>query len=231
MFYVEYCARSCLQNNIKHLLRAADLECWYLSLYAGPPNVLPPLTFLSPGSLGAALAPQPMPNFGCYTLVGFDMESIMATDMKSFQFALPMPADSMPSSYPQYVQLAFPDGMTFSFETFTATPEDWTVLFFLVDRDHTIIISFDGANNWVGKYALLGTQFQTDRQKKNKDPVVKAIHFDAYHVIGNINISLPLYELAPQIGFMTKNSTLKATLSAMWAFNVSKLKLKFPAAF
>uniref|UniRef100_A0A915J399 Uncharacterized protein n=1 Tax=Romanomermis culicivorax TaxID=13658 RepID=A0A915J399_ROMCU len=26
------------------------------------------------------------------------------------------------------------------------------------------------------------TQFGTDRQKKNKDPVVKAIHFDVYRV-------------------------------------------------
>uniref|UniRef100_A0A915J0N3 Uncharacterized protein n=1 Tax=Romanomermis culicivorax TaxID=13658 RepID=A0A915J0N3_ROMCU len=48
----------------------------------------------------------------------------MAADMKNFQFTVPMPADSTASSYPRYVQLAFPNGMMFVFETFTATPED-----------------------------------------------------------------------------------------------------------
>uniref|UniRef100_A0A915JYJ4 Uncharacterized protein n=1 Tax=Romanomermis culicivorax TaxID=13658 RepID=A0A915JYJ4_ROMCU len=132
-------------------------------------------------------------------LVGFDPESIMAADMNNFQLAMPMIADSTASSYPPYVQLAFPNGMMYVFETFTATPEDWTALFSLVNGDHTIVISFDRADDWAGIYALLGTQFRTDRQKKNKDPVVKVIHLDAYCIIRNINISPPLYELARQI--------------------------------
>uniref|UniRef100_A0A915IB13 Uncharacterized protein n=1 Tax=Romanomermis culicivorax TaxID=13658 RepID=A0A915IB13_ROMCU len=69
-----------------------------------------------------------------------------------------------------------------------------------------------------------------DRQKKNKDPVVKAIHFEAYRVIRNINISPPLYELTQRIGFFPEKRTLKATVSAMWALDVSKLMLGFPAA-
>uniref|UniRef100_A0A915KYJ6 Uncharacterized protein n=1 Tax=Romanomermis culicivorax TaxID=13658 RepID=A0A915KYJ6_ROMCU len=69
-----------------------------------------------------------------------------------------------------------------------------------------------------------------DRQKKNKDPVVKAIHFDAYPVIGNIDISPPLYELAERIGFFPEKRTLKAIISTMWALDVSKLTLRFPAA-
>uniref|UniRef100_A0A915HHD3 Uncharacterized protein n=1 Tax=Romanomermis culicivorax TaxID=13658 RepID=A0A915HHD3_ROMCU len=76
------------------------------------------------GKFGAALAAQTMPNFRGYTLVGFNTESIMAADMKNFQFVMPMPADSMASSYVRYVQLAFPNGMMFLFKTFTATPED-----------------------------------------------------------------------------------------------------------
>uniref|UniRef100_A0A915L0F1 Uncharacterized protein n=1 Tax=Romanomermis culicivorax TaxID=13658 RepID=A0A915L0F1_ROMCU len=40
-----------------------------------------------------------------------------------------------------------------------------------LDGKHTIVVSFDGADDWAGIYALLDTQFQTDRQKKNKDPV------------------------------------------------------------
>uniref|UniRef100_A0A915ISP9 Transposase n=1 Tax=Romanomermis culicivorax TaxID=13658 RepID=A0A915ISP9_ROMCU len=68
----------------------------------------------------------------------------------------------------------------FVFETFTATPEDWTALFSLVDREHTIVISFDGAEDWAGIYALLGTQFPTYHQKKNRDPVLKATLLDAY---------------------------------------------------
>uniref|UniRef100_A0A915JJU3 Uncharacterized protein n=1 Tax=Romanomermis culicivorax TaxID=13658 RepID=A0A915JJU3_ROMCU len=118
----------------------------------------------------------------------------------------------------------------FVFETFTATLEDWTALFSLVDGEHTIFLFFDGAHNWAGIYALLGTQFRTNPQKKNKDPVIKAIHFDAYRVIRNIDISPPLYELARQIGFFPEKRTLKATISAMWALDVSKLTLKFPAA-
>uniref|UniRef100_A0A915JVA4 Uncharacterized protein n=1 Tax=Romanomermis culicivorax TaxID=13658 RepID=A0A915JVA4_ROMCU len=90
-----------------------------------------------------------------------------------------MPADSTASSYPRYIQLAFPNGTMFVFQTFTATPENWTALFSLVDGEHTIVVSFHGAKDWAGIYALLGTQFRTDRQKKNKDPVVKAIHLDA----------------------------------------------------
>uniref|UniRef100_A0A915HUN0 Uncharacterized protein n=1 Tax=Romanomermis culicivorax TaxID=13658 RepID=A0A915HUN0_ROMCU len=108
----------------------------------------------------------------------------MAADMKNFPFAVPMPADSMASSYPRYVQLAFPNSMMFIFETFAATPEDWTPLFPLVDGEHTIVISFDGADDWAGIYALLGTQFWANRQKKNKDAVIKAIHFNVYRVIG-----------------------------------------------
>uniref|UniRef100_A0A915HLN9 Uncharacterized protein n=1 Tax=Romanomermis culicivorax TaxID=13658 RepID=A0A915HLN9_ROMCU len=107
----------------------------------------------------------------------------MVTDRKNFQFAVPMTANSTASSYPRYVQLAFPNGMMFIFETFTATLEDWTALFSLVDGEHTIFLFFDGAHNWAGIYALLGTQFRTNPQKKNKDPVIKAIHFDAYRVI------------------------------------------------
>uniref|UniRef100_A0A915HUV2 RNA-directed DNA polymerase n=1 Tax=Romanomermis culicivorax TaxID=13658 RepID=A0A915HUV2_ROMCU len=42
----------------------------------------------------------------------------------------------------------------------------------------------------------VGTQFQTDRQKKNKDLVIKAIHLDVCHMNQNIDISPPLYELA-----------------------------------
>uniref|UniRef100_A0A915JAN0 Uncharacterized protein n=1 Tax=Romanomermis culicivorax TaxID=13658 RepID=A0A915JAN0_ROMCU len=59
-------------------------------------------------------------------------------------------------------------------------PKDWTVLFSLVHGEHIIIVSFDGANDWAGIYALLNTQICTNCQEKNKDPVVKAIHFDAY---------------------------------------------------
>uniref|UniRef100_A0A915JIB7 Uncharacterized protein n=1 Tax=Romanomermis culicivorax TaxID=13658 RepID=A0A915JIB7_ROMCU len=69
----------------------------------------------------------------------------MATDMKHFQFTMPMPADSTASSYPQYVQLAFPNITMFVFETFTATPEDWTALFSLVDGEHTIVAA-DGSD-------------------------------------------------------------------------------------
>uniref|UniRef100_A0A915J8N0 Uncharacterized protein n=1 Tax=Romanomermis culicivorax TaxID=13658 RepID=A0A915J8N0_ROMCU len=119
--------------------------------------------------------------------------------------------------------------MMFVFKTFTAIQEDWTALFSLVDSNHTIIVSFDGANDWVGIYALLGTQCRMDPQKKNKDPVNKVIPFDAYCMIGNIDISSPLYELAQQIGFFPEKHTLKATVSTMWALDVSKLTLKFPA--
>uniref|UniRef100_A0A915HFI2 Uncharacterized protein n=1 Tax=Romanomermis culicivorax TaxID=13658 RepID=A0A915HFI2_ROMCU len=129
----------------------------------------------------------------------------MAADMKNFQFTVPMPANSTASSNPWYVQLAFPNGTMFVFETFTTTPEDWTALFPLVNSEHTIVVSFDGADDWPGIYALLGTQFWTDRQKENEDPIVKAIHFDAYRIIRNIDISRPLYELARRIGFFPKN--------------------------
>uniref|UniRef100_A0A915L767 Uncharacterized protein n=1 Tax=Romanomermis culicivorax TaxID=13658 RepID=A0A915L767_ROMCU len=100
----------------------------------------------------------------------------------------------------------------------------------LIDGEHTILVSLDGADDWVGIYALLGTQFRTNRQKKNKDPIVKAIHLDVYHVIPDMDISPPLYELARQIGFFPEKCTLKATISAMWAIDVSKLTLKFPTA-
>uniref|UniRef100_A0A915HFT4 Uncharacterized protein n=1 Tax=Romanomermis culicivorax TaxID=13658 RepID=A0A915HFT4_ROMCU len=93
----------------------------------------------------------------------------------------------------------------FVFETFTATLEDWTALFSLLDGEHTVLVSLDGAHDWAGIYALLGTQFRTNRQKKNKDPVVKPIHFDAYRVIGNMDISPPLYELVRRIGFFPEN--------------------------
>uniref|UniRef100_A0A915K5M7 DNA-directed DNA polymerase n=1 Tax=Romanomermis culicivorax TaxID=13658 RepID=A0A915K5M7_ROMCU len=205
------------ENNIKRLIRTANLESWYLSMYARPPKVLQPPTA------------QPTPNFHGYTLVSFDTESIMAADMKNFQFTVLMPADSTASSYLQYVQLTFPNGTMFVFETFAATPEEWTRLFSLVNGEHTIVVSFDGANDWVGIYALLGTQFRTNHQKKNKDPVLKVIHFDAYHVICNINISQPLYELARRIGVFPEKRTLKATVSAMWVLDVSKLTLKFAA--
>uniref|UniRef100_A0A915JM75 Uncharacterized protein n=1 Tax=Romanomermis culicivorax TaxID=13658 RepID=A0A915JM75_ROMCU len=155
----------------------------------------------------------------------------MARNMKNFQFTVPMPANSTASSYPRYAQLAFPNGTMFVFETFAATPENWTALFSLVDGEHTIIVSFDGADDWAGIYTLLGTQFRSDRQKKNKDPIVKAIHFDAYRIICNIDLSPPLYELAQRIGFFPEKRTLKATVSAMWALDVSKLTLKFPAAW
>uniref|UniRef100_A0A915JZD4 Uncharacterized protein n=1 Tax=Romanomermis culicivorax TaxID=13658 RepID=A0A915JZD4_ROMCU len=81
----------------------------------------------------------------------------MAADMKNFQFTVPMPADSTASSYPPYVQLMFPNSTMFVFETFATTLEDWTALFSLVDGEHTIIVSFDGADHWAGIYALLGT--------------------------------------------------------------------------
>uniref|UniRef100_A0A915L997 Uncharacterized protein n=1 Tax=Romanomermis culicivorax TaxID=13658 RepID=A0A915L997_ROMCU len=93
-------------------------------MFARPPNVLPPPIFLSPRNLGVALAPQPTPNFCGYTLIGFDTESIMAPEMKNFQFAVPMPANSTASSYLRYVQLLFSNSTMFVFETFTATLED-----------------------------------------------------------------------------------------------------------
>uniref|UniRef100_A0A915HX87 Uncharacterized protein n=1 Tax=Romanomermis culicivorax TaxID=13658 RepID=A0A915HX87_ROMCU len=96
----------------------------------------------------------------------------------------------------------------FIFESFTSTPEDWTTLFSFVNGKHTIVICFDGADDWAGIYALLGMQFCTDRQKKNKDPVVKAIHLDAYPLICNIAISSLLYELAWSIGSIHKKRTL-----------------------
>uniref|UniRef100_A0A915JJQ2 Uncharacterized protein n=1 Tax=Romanomermis culicivorax TaxID=13658 RepID=A0A915JJQ2_ROMCU len=48
-------------------------------------------------------------------------------------------------------------------------------------------------------------------------------------MIRNIDISSPLYERAWQIGFFPENHTLKATISAMWALDVLKLMLRFPA--
>uniref|UniRef100_A0A915I8I3 Uncharacterized protein n=1 Tax=Romanomermis culicivorax TaxID=13658 RepID=A0A915I8I3_ROMCU len=116
-------------------------------MYARPPNLLPPPICPSPQSLGQALAAQPTPNFHGYTLFNFDTESIMAADMQNFQFAVPMPADSTVSSYPQYVQFVFPNDTMFVFETFTATLEDWTALFSLVDSEHTIVVSFNGADD------------------------------------------------------------------------------------
>uniref|UniRef100_A0A915HPM1 Uncharacterized protein n=1 Tax=Romanomermis culicivorax TaxID=13658 RepID=A0A915HPM1_ROMCU len=113
----------------------------------------------------------------------------MAPDMKQFQFTVPMPADSTASSYPRYMQLAYPNGTMFVFEMFTATWEDWNALFSLVNSEHTIVVSFDGADDWVGIYTLLGTQLRTNCQKKNKDPVVKEIHFDVYRLNQNIDIS------------------------------------------
>uniref|UniRef100_A0A915IBB4 Uncharacterized protein n=1 Tax=Romanomermis culicivorax TaxID=13658 RepID=A0A915IBB4_ROMCU len=74
----------------------------------------------------------------------------MAVDMKQFQFTVPMPADSTASSYPRYLQLAYPNGTMFVFETFTATWEDWNALFSLVDGEHTMVVSFDGADDWTG---------------------------------------------------------------------------------
>uniref|UniRef100_A0A915IKF6 Uncharacterized protein n=1 Tax=Romanomermis culicivorax TaxID=13658 RepID=A0A915IKF6_ROMCU len=112
-----------------------------------------------------------------------------------------------------------------------ATPEDWTVLFSLIDSDHTIVISFDGADDWVGIYTLLGTQFWTDRQKKNKDAIFKAIHFDAYRMIRNINISTLQYELAWKIGLIPEKRRLKATMSAMWAFDVKFDHPQVPGGF
>uniref|UniRef100_A0A915IRC5 Uncharacterized protein n=1 Tax=Romanomermis culicivorax TaxID=13658 RepID=A0A915IRC5_ROMCU len=199
-------------------------------MYPRPPNLLPSLIFLSPGSLGQALASQHTPTFGGYTLIGFDTKSIMATDIKNFQFTVPMPADSRASIYQGYVQLMFPNGTMFVFETFTATLEDWTALFSLVDGKHTIFVSFHGADDWAGIYALLGTQFRTDRQKKIKDPVIKVIHFDTYRVSPNIDISPPLYELARRIRFFPKKSSLKATVSPMRVLDVSKLTLQFLVA-
>uniref|UniRef100_A0A915IGD2 Uncharacterized protein n=1 Tax=Romanomermis culicivorax TaxID=13658 RepID=A0A915IGD2_ROMCU len=115
------------------------------------------MVMVSTGTAMAALAAQPTPNFWGYTLVSFDTESIMAGDMKQFKFTVPMPADSMASSYLGYIQLAFSSGTMFMFETFAAMPEDWTVLFSLVDGEHTIVVSFHVANDWAGNYALLST--------------------------------------------------------------------------
>uniref|UniRef100_A0A915L5L8 Uncharacterized protein n=1 Tax=Romanomermis culicivorax TaxID=13658 RepID=A0A915L5L8_ROMCU len=153
----------------------------------------------------------------------------MAADMKNFQFTVPMPADSTTSSYPPYVQLMFPNSTMFVFETFPATLEVWTPLFSLVDGEHTIIVSFNGADHWAGIYALLGTQFRTNSQQKNKDPVLKVIHFDMYCIIRNIDIFPPVSELIRRIGFFPEKRTLKATISTMWALDISKLALRFPA--
>uniref|UniRef100_A0A915K7L6 Uncharacterized protein n=1 Tax=Romanomermis culicivorax TaxID=13658 RepID=A0A915K7L6_ROMCU len=92
-------------------------------------------------------ATQPTPNFQGYTLVGFDTESIMARDMKNFKFTVPMPANCTASSYWHYVQLPFPYGTMFVFETFAEMLEDWMALFFLIDGEHIILISFDGADD------------------------------------------------------------------------------------
>uniref|UniRef100_A0A915JQ25 Uncharacterized protein n=1 Tax=Romanomermis culicivorax TaxID=13658 RepID=A0A915JQ25_ROMCU len=46
---------ACEENNVKRLIRTADLESWHISMYTRPLNVLPPPIFLSPGSLGQAL--------------------------------------------------------------------------------------------------------------------------------------------------------------------------------
>uniref|UniRef100_A0A915J1V3 Uncharacterized protein n=1 Tax=Romanomermis culicivorax TaxID=13658 RepID=A0A915J1V3_ROMCU len=137
----------CLEHNVKHLVCIANLKCWYISLFARPPNVLLPPIFLTPCCLGAALATQSMSNFHGHTQIGFDTESILAADMKNFKSKVPMPADPHASSYPCYIQLAFPNGNMLIFTTFTAKPEDWTALFSLIDGDHTIVISYDGADN------------------------------------------------------------------------------------
>uniref|UniRef100_A0A915HX49 Uncharacterized protein n=1 Tax=Romanomermis culicivorax TaxID=13658 RepID=A0A915HX49_ROMCU len=123
----------------------------------------------------------------------------MAVDMKNFKFAVLMPADSTASSNLGYIQLAFRNSTMFVLETFTATLEDWTTLFSLVDHDHIILISFDEADNWVGIYALLCTQFSTHRQEKNKDAVVKAIHFDVYQapVVAQVVVQLPAVQPPP----------------------------------
>uniref|UniRef100_A0A915IRX8 Uncharacterized protein n=1 Tax=Romanomermis culicivorax TaxID=13658 RepID=A0A915IRX8_ROMCU len=117
--------------------------------------MLPPPIFLVPGCFGVTLAAQPTPNFWGCTLVHFNTESIMAGNMKNFKFAVTMPADSTASSYPRDIQLAFLSGTMFVFETLAVTLEDWTALFSLVDGQHTILISFDGGNDWAGIYALL----------------------------------------------------------------------------
>uniref|UniRef100_A0A915IXL6 Uncharacterized protein n=1 Tax=Romanomermis culicivorax TaxID=13658 RepID=A0A915IXL6_ROMCU len=53
----------------------------------------------------------------------------------SFCCDISMPADSTASSYSQYIQLAFPNGTMFVFETFIAMPKDWTALFTLDSKN------------------------------------------------------------------------------------------------
>uniref|UniRef100_A0A915JYE6 Uncharacterized protein n=1 Tax=Romanomermis culicivorax TaxID=13658 RepID=A0A915JYE6_ROMCU len=77
---------------------------------------------------------------------------------------------------------------------------------------------------------LLGTQFRTDHQKKNKEAIMKAIHYDMYCVIRNIAIYPLLYELSWKIELIPEKCMLKAIVSAMWVFYVSRLTLKFLAA-
>uniref|UniRef100_A0A915KUR8 Integrase zinc-binding domain-containing protein n=1 Tax=Romanomermis culicivorax TaxID=13658 RepID=A0A915KUR8_ROMCU len=73
---------------------------------------------------------------------------IITTGIVNISLVVPMPANSTTSSYLRYMQLAFPNGTMFIFETFTAMWEDWTAFFIIVDSKHTIVISFDGADYW-----------------------------------------------------------------------------------
>uniref|UniRef100_A0A915KCD5 Uncharacterized protein n=1 Tax=Romanomermis culicivorax TaxID=13658 RepID=A0A915KCD5_ROMCU len=141
-----------------------------------------------------------------------------------------MHADKNASSYPSYMQLTFPNGTTIVFETSTAKLNDCITFFNLDNGDHTILLLYDGTNNWVAIYGLLGTQFRTNHQKKNKDLVVKTIHFNIYCIMHNIELSSLLYELAQMIGFMPEKQTLKAAISMTRALNVLQFMLKYPLA-
>uniref|UniRef100_A0A915I7U3 Uncharacterized protein n=1 Tax=Romanomermis culicivorax TaxID=13658 RepID=A0A915I7U3_ROMCU len=85
----------------------------------------------------------------------FDNESIVPGILKNFKFTVSMQAISNASSYSRYIQLMFPNGTMFVSKTFPATPEDWTMFSPLANGEHNIKISFDGADDWAGIYALL----------------------------------------------------------------------------
>uniref|UniRef100_A0A915JGW3 Uncharacterized protein n=1 Tax=Romanomermis culicivorax TaxID=13658 RepID=A0A915JGW3_ROMCU len=124
----------------------------------------------------------------------------------------------------------FPNGTMFIFETFTAMPEDWTALFSLVDGEHTIVVSFDGADDRAGIYALLGIQFGTNCQKKNKDPLVKAIHFNAYH-LSIITASSPMYTMLWGCFLMTHWMPPKSTTlprQSLLPFTTSLCRMFYP---
>uniref|UniRef100_A0A915JXL7 3'-5' exonuclease domain-containing protein n=1 Tax=Romanomermis culicivorax TaxID=13658 RepID=A0A915JXL7_ROMCU len=213
------------------MIRIAEFEPWFETVYARPLNVLRDPSYVGSGELKSALTAHSKPNFRGHVLVGLDIEKISTNQLYIHKKTKMNILNQKATHVARFVQLGFPTGHTIMFDALAATPDDWTAFYEFVSAPQTIAIGFNQADDWKCLKDMHGREYYSpDARKMHSNVLAPSILVDIQIILENIERSPEKWERACLIRLCPENKKLKGIVADALALDIERFTLYFPQA-